>query len=1132
MKDFRPITILLLLALVTYYGNSQDVRTVDTRVADLLARFPSKNAETTEKLMNDMLSLGDAGIKQICSQIKAFGTGDDTKARFAVESYSQYILKDGMEKEKTDWEKICIGFVKDQNDYTVKDFFMKQLQIVGGDASIDAVRDYLTDANLCSPAVAVITAAGGKMAEQVLSASLKNRELPCPATVMNSLAGIRSSLATDEFIYWSGFYDKAVKAAAFNALALTGDPKAYSILSKAARQSYYTWEQTGATEALLNFAIASGEKGDIKTMDNICKTVTANCNDRKNMQYKIKALDIMVKYKGYEALAYLTSALDHSDKSYRTAASRLFMTLPEQTVTIRLIDFFIQAKPVAKPEIIRLLGDRKDELAVPLVTASLSDPDQEIRVEAAIALVKLRGTDAIPSLIEYMVRSTSAADQDAAKSALMKVLNSSNIHLLTLRLSDSGNPGKKSIIELLAWTKSRKYFSEVIPYTTFEDEQVKGAAFRALADLSSYSDLDILAGLLDKNENPSYTGDIQSALAAAVRQLPEAEARATGLIKAMHSMQKKEKMIPVLAMTGGSEALATVLREFENGSVEMRSTCFKALALWNDYTVTSALYEICASKNKTYEGPAFESYVRQVRTAPVMDELKLQLYRKIMPFAIDASRKNLVIAELGKIKLYQSLFFTAGFLDNQETGAEAAHSAMVIALPSVDSKSGMTGSLVRTILNKAISRLSGPEADYNKELIGKYIASLPDDEGFVPVFNGNDLAGWQGLVDDPLKREKMKPAELEKKQAEANKKMVENWSVSDGCIYSDGKGDNLCSVKEYNDFELLVDWKIIRKGEGGNYPGDSPQVQIWDAPGVEAGAKAVSGGLNNNETDQGKPPVVAANAVNEWNTSRIILTGEKVSAWLNGKLVTDDVVMEDYRDNYAPVFPGGAIELQTYGNEIEFRDIYIREINEKEFNLTSVEKKEGFISLFNGRNLDNWIGDKKYWLVDNGLLVIKPDTGSGGNLFTEKEYADFVFRFEFQLTPAANNGLGIRAPLEGDAAYLGMEIQILDDTAPVYANLQPYQYNGSVYGVFPSKQGFQQPLGDWNFEEVYINGTRIRVTLNGTVIVDGDIADPAVKGTIDHNQHPGLKNQKGHIGFLGHGSEVRFRNIRIKELTK
>jgi HEAT repeat protein len=1132
MKYIRSTTLLFFLLLTTFSVNSQDVRTIETRVADLLAQLPSKDAAYTEKLMNDMLSLGDAGIKQICRQIIPIGAGDDTKARFAVESLSRYLSKSGLEKERSGWEKICISYVTDQKDYTVKDFFMKQLQMAGGDASVEAVKIYLSDKNLCSPAVAVITAAGGSQAEKVLSESLKNKELPCAASVMNSLAAIKSSVATDEFIYWAGSEDKAIRAAAFNALASTGDPKAYPVLSKSARQASYNWEQSGATEALLKFARATGEKGDVKTMDNICKTVISNCNDRKNIQYKTEALDIMVRYHGYDAMNYLTDALNFSDKSYRIAALQLFMILPEQAVTRKLIDFFNQAKPFAKPEIIRLLGDRKDDIAAPLVTSSLFDPDPEVRKEAAPAIVRISVADAIPSLIDYLVKSPGQDDQAAAKSALMSVLDAGRMPVLLSPLKQAGNPGKKSIIELLAWSKGQRYFSEVIPYTSSDDEQVKAAAFKALADLSSPSDLEKLTGLLENTDNPSYVADIQSALAASANQLPDPETRSSGLLKAMAAMQKKEKMMPVLAMTGGREALGTVLKEFENGSTEMRSACFKALTSWKDHSASSALYEICASKNKTYEGPAFDGYVRQVKNAPVTDEQRLLLYRKIMPFAIDANRRNQVITELGKIKLYQSLFFTAGYLDDPETGAAAAHATMIIALPSVDSKTGMTGTLVRAVLNKAIPRLSGPEADYDKELVSKYIAAMPDEEGFVPMFNGKDLTGWQGLVGNPLTRAKMKPDELSRKQVEANKKMLENWSVKDGCIYFSGAGDNLCSIKEYGDFEMLVDWKITKKGDSGIYLRGSPQVQIWDTSRVEVGAQVGSGGLYNNKKNQKNPLKVADNPINDWNTFRIVMIGEKVSVWLNGELVVDDVVLENYWDYSIPIFPKGSIELQAHGNELAFRDIYVREINEKEYNLTTEEKKEGFVSLFNGRNLDNWIGNKVSYVVEDGLIVIKPDKGSGGNLFTDKEFADFVFRLEFQLTAAANNGLGIRAPLEGDAAYVGMELQILDDTAPVYANLQPYQYHGSVYGVIPARRGFLKPVGEWNYEEVYIKGTSIKITLNGTVIVDGDLAGPRDNGTMDHNQHPGLKNQTGHIGFLGHGSEVKFRNIRIKEISK
>jgi Domain of Unknown Function (DUF1080) len=194
------------------------------------------------------------------------------------------------------------------------------------------------------------------------------------------------------------------------------------------------------------------------------------------------------------------------------------------------------------------------------------------------------------------------------------------------------------------------------------------------------------------------------------------------------------------------------------------------------------------------------------------------------------------------------------------------------------------------------------------------------------------------------------------------------------------------------------------------------------------------------------------------------------------------------------------------------------------------EPESGFTSLFDGRNLDKWEGNKADYIVENGLLVLHPENKGGSNLFTIQKYADFDFRFEFKLSPGGNNGIGIRAPLQGDAAYMGMEIQILDDYAPEYKDLHNYQYHGSVYGVIPAKRGFLKAAGEWNEEKIIAKGNRIIVELNGTVILDGDISIAAANGTMDHKDHPGLFNKKGHIGLLWHETPIEFRHIRVKPI--
>jgi hypothetical protein len=197
------------------------------------------------------------------------------------------------------------------------------------------------------------------------------------------------------------------------------------------------------------------------------------------------------------------------------------------------------------------------------------------------------------------------------------------------------------------------------------------------------------------------------------------------------------------------------------------------------------------------------------------------------------------------------------------------------------------------------------------------------------------------------------------------------------------------------------------------------------------------------------------------------------------------------------------------------------------------QAEAGFVPLFDGKTLDGWTlvrGRGDGYGVKDGMIYCAE--GGGGNLMTEKQYANFVIRFDFRMPPeGSNNGLGIRAPLEGDAAYQGIELQILDEKAALagkWGQLRDAQYHGSVYNAIPAKKGAMRPAGEWNQQEVTVDGRQIRVVLNGQTILDANldsITDPAIL-----KKHPGLQRTTGHIGFLGHNDYIEFRNIRLKEL--
>lgn len=409
-------------------------------------------------------------------------------------------------------------------------------------------------------------------------------------------------------------------------------------------------------------------------------------------------------------------------------------------------------------------------------------------------------------------------------------------------------------------------------------------------------------------------------------------------------------------------------------------------------------------------------------------------------------------------------------------------------------------------------------------------------EGFKEIFNGKDLTGWYG--DNPHDSRKA-PAGPEREAAIKAQQPAfnEHWSVENAELVNDGHGPYATTDKDYGDIEFHIDYKTVPLADSGIYLRGTPQVQIWDwreeGGKWEIDADKGSGGLwNNTKGTPGRLPLVLADKpFGEWNNFRIRQLGSRTTIHFNDQLVVDNAIMENYWDSkrITPLPATGPIHLQTHGGEIRWRNIYIREIPAEEANamLRGDDKAAGFASVFNGKDLTGWAGATDHYEVRDGAIVCKD--GHGGNLFTEEEYADFAVRLEFKLPPGGNNGLAIRYPGKGNPAYDAMtELQVLDDTADQYKDLDPRQYHGSVYGAVAAHRGYLRPVGEWNYQEVTVKGSTIKVELNGTVIVDADVSK--VTDFMGESAHPGLTRTKGHFGFAGHNDPVMFRNIAIKKL--
>ena len=408
--------------------------------------------------------------------------------------------------------------------------------------------------------------------------------------------------------------------------------------------------------------------------------------------------------------------------------------------------------------------------------------------------------------------------------------------------------------------------------------------------------------------------------------------------------------------------------------------------------------------------------------------------------------------------------------------------------------------------------------------------------GFTALFNGQDLAGWRGGdTFDHRKYLAMLPDQRAAQDADWTADMRKHWRVENGELVNDGNGKYATTEKDYGDFELLVEYRTVPLADSGVYLRGCPQVQIWDYTEKDKfplGADKGSGGLwNNSPGAPGKDPLVLADKpFGQWNSFRILMVGARVSVWLNGKLVVNFANLENYYDRKTPIPPKGPIELQTHGGEIRWRNIFIREIGPAEANrILERHGGKGFKSVFDGRDFDGWAGPLDEYQVVDGAICCRP--GKGGTIYTKDEYSDFMARLEIKLPPGGNNGLAIRYPGQGDTAYVGMcECQVLDDNyeKATGQKIDPRQAHGSAYGMVAAKRGYQRPIGEWNYEEVTVRGSTIKVELNGTVILDADLS--LVTEFAGGHAHPGKDRTSGYFGFAGHNDPVMFRNISIQPL--
>ncbi len=1133
MNPKKTVFILLFMLTAsivtgqTRTSGNDDQRTLKTKVVDLLTEMPAQDEGHYIKLMEGMLLLGEPGILMFTDMLQPPGEEDDSRVRFAISGLAKYVTNPGYEEQRDLFNtSILKALEKNENDY-IRSFLISQLQFSGTDDVVSTLGKFLMDDFLCEPATRTLVAIQSPESEKLLLEGLEGSSGANLITIVKALGDMRSGEAMKKIEKFVVSEEVELRRVSLYAMANSGSPEAEKILFEAANKTGFQYEPTGATQSYMLFIQRTGEAGKLNAVERMCRYLIDNAPSNIRSQ----ALAFLIHFKKDMGDPVLLEALEDPDQQFRAAALRLSADYAGKNFTQKIISKMDNTSPVIQAEIIGMLGERGDQAAVSSILDFLSHQNLAVRLSAIHAAGLLAGETAIVPLVN-MMPDASPGEIRVIKETLLFIKSDQVVKEIYNALDDMPLKSKAALYNVLALRDPDGFHDIAIDELGNPEKEIRMAAYDALAALAAPEDGELIYQAFVTRNDPEEKKGVRNTILSLAKRMDVAD-QSKFLSKFSNlNPENKQCFFEILPELGGTKALDMIITEYFTWDRDAKELSLETLGKWQTPDAIPRLYDILQEEPMdNFRNQAMDYYLEMTTKSRIPDEQKVLYYRQLLELSPGNDREEEILKQLSFLRVFQALVLAGKYLGNTDLQQVAALAVARIAIPSEEGENGMTGPIVADLLRKAERILSEKESEPDRQRITAYLSAMPEDEGFVSLFNGKDLTGWQGLVENPIARAEMDPETLEKAQQEANREMHDCWSVENGVIWFNGHGANLCTIKKYGNFELLVDWKITKNGDSGIYLRGTPQVQIWDTSRTEVGAQVGSGGLYNNQVHPSKPLMVADNRIGDWNTFRIIMIGERVSVWLNGYLVVDNVIMENYWDRNQPIFPVEQIELQAHGTNLGFRDIYIREIPKTDHNqLTDEEVQEGFIQLFNGKDLQNWIGNRTDYVVEDGMIVIYPDKGGHGNLYTEKQYADFIFRFEFQLTPGANNGLGIRTPPEGDPAYVGMELQILDNTAPIYRKLEQWQYHGSVYGVIPAKRGFLKPVGEWNSEEVIIRGSDIKVILNGTVIVDGNIDRASRNGTIDGNDHPGLKRTKGHIGFLGHGSIVKFRNIRIKEL--